>query len=56
MKRQLRPVDFPLSRRYDPIDHRSIYRPTYRIVYRHVYRFYHLRLRPGIGGEILIGF
>ena len=56
VKRHLRPVYVPVSRRYAPIYRRSIYRPAYRNVDRPVYRPYHLRGRPGIGGEISIGF
>ena len=56
VKRHLRPVYVPVSRRYSPIYRRSIYRPAYRNVYRPVYRPYHLRRRPGIGGVISIGF
>ncbi|KZR77881.1 EMI domain-containing protein [Prochlorococcus marinus] len=56
LKRHLRPVYVPVSRRYPPIYRRSIYRPAYRNVYRPVYHPYHLHRRPGIGGVISIGF
>ena len=48
LKRHVRPVYVPVSRRYPPIYRRSIYRPAYRP--------YHLDRRLGIGGVISIGF